>query len=131
MDNSGDRVSTLAQAVFAVLDKRRGFSFKAPLPAAGVKLEDYAGLYSAQPFGSESVVVPWAGGLAQLSLPSTDPATEISFLKPKGDDIFRRVRADGSEAEEVKFVRDDSGKVIRLIHFSNLFNLETSLAAAN
>jgi CubicO group peptidase (beta-lactamase class C family) len=129
MDNSGDRVANLAQAVFAILDKRKGFSFKAPLPAE-VKLEDYAGLYSAQPFGSESVILPWAGGLAQLSLPSTDPATEMSFLKPKGSDVFRRVRADGSEAEEIKFVRDGSGKVIRFVHFSNLFNMESPLAEA-
>jgi CubicO group peptidase (beta-lactamase class C family) len=130
MDNSGDGVATFAQAVFAILDKRKSFSFKAPMPAAGVKLEDYAGLYSAQPFGSESVVLPWAGGLVQLSLPSTDPATQMSFLKPKGGDIFKRIRADGTEAEEFKFVRDDSGKVIRFIHYSNLFNMESSLADA-
>jgi CubicO group peptidase (beta-lactamase class C family) len=130
MDNSGDAVAAFAQAIFAILDKRKSFSFKAPMPAEGIKLEDYAGLYSAQPFGSESVVLPWAGGLVQLSLPSTDPAAQMSFLKPKGGDIFKRVRPDGTEAEDVKFVRDDSGKVIRIVHFSNLFNLESSLAEA-
>ena len=47
-------------------------------------------------------MLPWAGGLALLSLPTTDPAGDIEFLKPKGGDVFRRVRKDGSEAEEIQ-----------------------------
>jgi hypothetical protein len=67
-------------------------------------------------------MVPWAGGLAYLHLPSSDPASEIAFFKPKGGDIFRRVRDDGSEAEEVKFERDATGKVTGFAHFSNRTN---------
>ena len=91
----------------------------APEPVRDVQLESYAGRYSTQPFGSEVVVVPWAGGLATLRLPSRAPATELSVLKPKGGDVFRRVRDDGSEAEEVVFERDAAGKVARLVLFSN------------
>jgi hypothetical protein len=66
------------------------------------------------------VIVPWAGGLAILSLPDDEPAEAIGFLKPKGGDTFRRVRDDGSEAEEIKFQRDTSGKVTGFLHFSNV-----------
>jgi CubicO group peptidase (beta-lactamase class C family) len=128
MDDSGDAVAGMAQDVFAILDRRKGFSFKAPLPAAGVKLEDYAGLYSAQPFGSESVILPWAGGLVVLRVPSSDPATDLSFLKPKGGDVFRGIRKDGSETEEYRFVRDGSGKVTQFVHFSNIYRMESALA---
>ncbi len=58
-------------------------------------------------------------GLAALWLPSTDPAEDIEVLKPKGGDLFRRLRADGSEADEVRFERDNAGRVYRFVEFSN------------
>jgi hypothetical protein len=130
LDNSAERPGAFAKAVFGILDKRKGFAFKAPVPAA-VKLEDYAGRYSGQPWGSESVMLPWAGGLAWIDLPSMDPAGDMTFLKPKGGDVFRHVRKDGSEAEELKFVRDASGRVTSFVHFSNPTLMEEPLAEAN
>ena len=130
MDNGAEVAGPFATAVFAILDKRKGYEFKAPLPATGVNLEDYAGRYSEQPWVSESVMLPWAGGLAFLALPTTDPAEDMHFLKPKGGDVFRRVRKDGSEAEEFKFVRDASGKVTSFMHFSNPTPMELPLAEA-
>jgi CubicO group peptidase (beta-lactamase class C family) len=131
MDNSSEEAGPFIRAVFAILDKRKGYAFKAPAPAAGVKLEEYAGRYSAQPWGSESVMLPWAGGLVTLELPADDPAGEMEFLKPKGGDIFRRVRKDGTEAEEFRFVRDASGKVTSFMHFSNPRNLVSTFPDPN
>jgi len=119
MDNAAERTPSFVEGVYAILDKRKGFSFKAPLPATGVDLEAYAGHYSQQPWGAESVILPWAGGLVILSLPNADPAGGMGFLKPKGGDAFRRIREDGSEAEEITFVRDASGKVTGFKQFSN------------
>ena len=116
--NTGSE-SSFAGAVFALLDKRKGYEFKEPAPATGVDLEAYSGHYTEQPWGSESVMAPWAGGLVYLHLPSAAPAEGLTFLKPKGGDVFRRVREDGSEAEEITFQRDPSGKVISFTHFSN------------
>jgi len=107
-----------AQSAFDLLDKRAGFKFKGAPPAA-VDLEAYAGRYGGQPWGAEIVVTPWAGGLALLNLPSNKPADGLSILKPKGGDRFRRVRDDGSEADEIRFERDAAGKVVRFIQFSN------------
>jgi hypothetical protein len=129
MDNASDTTGSFVQAIFAILDKRKGFSFNGPLPA-GVKPDDYAGRYSGQPWNSESAVLPWAGGLAILPLPNNDPAGAISFLKPKGGDIFVRIRPDGTDAEEYKFVRDPSGKVASFVHFSNPSLLQSPLSAA-
>ena len=119
LDNVAERPGPWAAAVFAILDKRKGYEFKKPGPASGVNLEDYAGRYSGQPWNSESVVLPWAGGLVSLTLPTEDPVGGLQFFKPKGADVFRRVRDDGSEAEEVTFIRDSSGKVTSYVHFSN------------
>jgi CubicO group peptidase (beta-lactamase class C family) len=116
-----------AASVFELLDKRKDWNFKAPLPAKDVDLEVYAGRYSNQPWNAEFVVVPWAGGLAVLSLPSLDPAADLVVLKAKGADAFRVVRADGSEADEVRFERDASGRVIRFVEFSNFFSRLGSL----
>jgi CubicO group peptidase (beta-lactamase class C family) len=127
MDNSAERPGAFARAVFAILDKRKGYAFKAPFPATGVNLEDYAGRYGEQPWESESVMLPWAGGLVAMSLPTDDPAGEMKFFKPKGGDVFRRVRKDGSEAEEIRFMRDAAGKVTSFMHFSNPSVMETPL----
>jgi hypothetical protein len=54
-----------------------------------------------------------------LSLPNNDPVAALEFFKPKGGDIFREVREDASEAEEVKFIRDASGNVTGYIQSSN------------
>jgi len=120
MDDAAEEAGQFTAAMFAILDKRKGYEFKEPPPASGVDLEAYSGHYSEQPWGSEEVIVPWAGGLAHLSLPTNNPADDIAFFKPKGGDVFRRVRDDGSEAEEIKFQRDPSGKVVSYVHFSNI-----------
>lgn len=127
MDSSSETTGAFAAAVFAILDKRKSFSFKGAAPAAGVKLEEYAGRYSGQPWNSESAVLPWAGGLVIFGLPNTDPAAAMGFLKPKGGDVFRVMRKDGTEAEEYKFVRDAAGKVVSFVHFSNPSPMEVSL----
>ncbi len=110
-----------AAGMFAILDKRSGFAFKSPAPAPRVRLEDFAGRYSVQPWGSESGIIPWAGGLAMMDLPNNNPVSATSFLKPKGGDAFRVVRDDGSEADEIRFERDNRGRVVRLIRFSNRY----------
>jgi hypothetical protein len=130
LDNSAETTSVFARAVFGLLDKRKSFAFKAPLPATGVNLEDYSGFYSQQPWESEEAILPWAGGLAVFDLPTDDPAGTMEFLKPKGGDVFRRVRKDGTEAEEYSFVRDASGKVTSYVHFSNPSYKENSPIAA-
>ena len=93
-----------------------------PRQAQGLRVQSAASCHRSQSGGlcrpllrnsrgfRESVMLPWAGGLAFLALPTTDPAEDLRFLKPKGGDIFRRVRKDGSEAEEFKFVQMPSAK---------------------
>ena len=119
LENAPEAPRRYAQGVFDLMGKRDAFTFKAPEPAKGVDLEAYAGRYSGQPFVSEVLILPWAGGLASLRVPSRAPVDDISFLKPKGGDLFRRVRDDGSEAEDIRFERDAAGKVIRYVTFSN------------
>jgi CubicO group peptidase (beta-lactamase class C family) len=119
MLNAMEDTSREADGVFAILDKRKGYEFKDPKPASGVKLDDFVGHYSGQPWDSEAAIEPWAGGLVLLGLPADKPAEGMAFLKPKGGDVFRRVRDDGSEAEEFQFKRDASGKVTGFVHFSN------------
>ena len=114
MENPGEEV----EGVFAILDKRKGYEFKDA--TKGVALEAFTGRYSQQPWGSEAVIEPWAGGLVLLRLPSDKPVESMAFLKPKGGDVFRRVRDDGSEAEEFVFQRDSAGKVTGFLHFSNV-----------
>lgn len=122
--------SRYVAAVFALLDKRKGFAFKGQPPARDIDLEAYAGRYSDQPWGAEVAVAPWAGGLAIISLPSADPMARLTILKPKGGDVFRRVRDDGSEADDIRFERGPDGKVTGFSRFSNSSPRLADIAAA-
>jgi CubicO group peptidase (beta-lactamase class C family) len=116
---TGERPGTYAFGVFDILDKRQAGKSQAPAGPGDVDLESYAGRYAAQPWHSEVVVVPWDGGLVVLWIPTANPAEDVDILRPKGGDLFRRVRSDGSEADEVRFERDPSGRVCRFVQFSN------------
>ncbi|MDB5423661.1 MAG: class beta-lactamase-related serine hydrolase [Phenylobacterium sp.] len=111
--------SRYVAGAFALMDKRRGWAFRGAPPAKDVDLETYAGRYSDEPWSPEVAIVPWAGGLALIYLPSDDPTARLTILKPKGGDVFRRVRDDGSEAEDYRFERGRDGKVTGFSHFSN------------
>jgi CubicO group peptidase (beta-lactamase class C family) len=86
---------------------------------AKVDLEAYAGLYNAQPWWGETVVLPWQGKLAIFGLPSGNPAQSLRLLKHIEGDTFRRIRKDETLGEEVLFERDKTGKVFRMWHHSN------------
>jgi CubicO group peptidase (beta-lactamase class C family) len=118
MMNAAQPTNPYVNGVFDILGKRRNFSFSGTAPAK-IDLEDYAGRYSEQPWGSESIYVPWAGGLAYLAVPSQSPLDDMSFLKPVARDVFRRIRADGTDADEIRFERDSTGKVARVVIFNN------------
>lgn len=102
-----------------LLNRRGTWSFgERAIPSA--ELEAYAGHYSLKPWGAEAIIVPWGGGLAFLSLPSRNPNDDLEILKPtSAKDVFRRVRPDETEAEEVRFERNISGKVVRLVWHDN------------
>lgn len=118
MTTGAERPGGYALEGFKLLDKRKAYVAKGAAPAR-VDLEQYAGRYEGQPWAAEVLVAPWAGGLALLNLPSSAPSEALTLLKPKGGDVFRHLRDDGSEADEVRFERDKDGRVVRFVQFSN------------
>ena len=82
-------------------------------------LDDYVGGYSAQPWGSESAVVRWKGGLATLSLPTNDPAGALTRLGHDDGDVFYVIRSDGERGHDVVFHRDASGRVVSYSQHGN------------
>lgn len=88
--------------------------------SAGIDLEQYTGLYNAQPWGSEKKVITWYGHLAIIDLPSENPLEEMTLLQHISGDIFRRIRRDQELGEEIRFERDEkTGKVTRMWANSN------------
>lgn len=74
-------------------------------------LEVYAGKYSAQPWRSERVIVPWGKDLALLNLPESDPAGNMAILRHTRADTFKYVRDDGTLGGEVRFERDSEKRI--------------------
>jgi CubicO group peptidase (beta-lactamase class C family) len=87
-----------------------------------VDLEEYAGLYSAQPWWGETAILPWKGKLAVFGLPARNPAQGMGLLKHIEGDTFRRLRSDKTLGAEVIFERDNLGKVVRFWEHSNFQN---------
>jgi hypothetical protein len=89
-------------------------------PPAEIDLEEYTGLYNAQPWGSEKKVLTWYGHLAILELPSANPLEDMTLLKHVTGDIFQKIRRDESLGEEFIFERDlKTGKVTKMWANSN------------
>ncbi len=82
------------------------------------ELKAFVGRYQSWLAG-ESVVLPWKGGLAVLSLPTDSPLDALTPLKHVEGPIFRRVRDNGELGEAFEFEVDESGEVTRVWHNSN------------
>lgn len=111
-----ENVSAYVDKVFDLLDKRNGFAFETP---AAIDLTPYVGRYQDGVWASETVVMPWAGGLAAFDLPTADPASAMVFLKPQGENRFVALRDDGSESDAVRFERGPDGQVTSMVRFSS------------
>jgi CubicO group peptidase (beta-lactamase class C family) len=115
--NAMDDPGTVARGI-AALFRARGAA--APFdPVAGVTLSDYTGVYDAQPWGANFILIPWAGGLTAIDPSQENPLEGMDRLKPLAKDRFRVVTASGEERELVTFERDATGKVVAAIQHSN------------
>ncbi|QKG70766.1 serine hydrolase domain-containing protein [Erythrobacter mangrovi] len=115
--NAMDDPDLIARGIAALI-KARGAAttFDA---VEGVTLEDYTGVYDGQPWNSDFMLIPWAGGLTWLQPDADNPASGMWRLKPLGKDSFRVVTDKGEERELVMFERDATGKVVASIQHSN------------
>jgi len=108
--NTPQSAGWLATEVGKLIGSRMGVSeFDAPESGA-VDLSAYSGFYSAQPWGREFVVVPWAGGLRSFDVSYNEP-NGFGRLKPLGDDRFLRLTGDGEEREVITFHRKSDGSI--------------------
>jgi len=83
-------------------------------------LDDFVGAYSQQPWGGETAVVRWKGGLAMLSLPTDNPVRALTRIRHEEGDVFRRVRADDELGEAIVFERGADGRVTGYRQHGNL-----------
>ena len=113
---SGEEPAKYANGMRKILEKVDSkASEKKELP----DLEAYAGRYDLQPWWGEITVLPWQDKLVVVSMPADDPAEGMTFLKHIEGDTFRRIRDDEELGEEIRFEREDSGKVVRMWQHSN------------
>lgn len=90
----------------------------ADLPAG---FERFVGSYDENPWGGESAVVPWQGGLAVLWLPTMSPADDLAPLEHVEGNTFRRILDDGELGEAYEFVEDAEGAVVGMRYHSNTY----------
>jgi hypothetical protein len=81
----------------------------------------FVGSYDEDPWGGESAVVPWKGGLAILWLPTMNPLDDLTRLEHVAGNTFRRIRDDGEPGETYVFVEAGDGRVTGLRYHSNTY----------
>ncbi|MDA7787681.1 beta-lactamase family protein [Sphingomonadaceae bacterium] len=122
MMNTMDSPGALARGIGALMQKRVGTS-----DLSGAEkvpdLAEFAGHYDSQPWANEFVIMPWAGGLVTLDLPTGDPANDIGLMKPLGGDRFVALNDKGRERDVIEFIRDEGGNVTALRRFENTYPL--------
>ncbi|MBT8398217.1 MAG: beta-lactamase family protein [Gemmatimonadetes bacterium] len=77
-----------------------------------VDFTKYLGTYTGGLGGDETVVVPWAGGIGTMGLPSDNPS--VRPLEHVEGDTFRRPGREERPGSEVIFDTDADGRVIRM-----------------
>ncbi|MFH1764896.1 MAG: serine hydrolase domain-containing protein [Gemmatimonadota bacterium] len=122
-----DKIATIAMANAMInpgIFTRRAYEIIAPaIKAAKDKPDEgeetpaefgvYIGAYDSYPWGGETHVIPWKGGLAVVSFPTDDPLGNLVRLKHIEGHTFRRIRDDESLGEERSFEVDSEGEVVR------------------
>jgi CubicO group peptidase (beta-lactamase class C family) len=83
-------------------------------------LDNFVGAYSQQPWGGETAVVRWKGGLAMLNLPTDNPLRALTRIRHQEGDVFRRVRPDDELGEAIVFERGADGRVTGYRRHGNL-----------
>ena len=115
----------VSEAIVAAAGGEGGASRTAQASSNGhehreVDLAPYVGTYSAQPWGSETAVVRWKGGLATMGLPTDNPLRALTRLRHVDGHVFRRVLRDGELGEEIVFETDGTGRVTGFRQHGNL-----------
>lgn len=115
--NAMESAGGIARRLGALLSARLGAnSFEQPKGGA-VNLAEYAGYYDPAPWERETVVVPWAGGLAVVTASDSDPADNLTRLKPLGGDQFRVMHRSGEERDIVSFIRDSDSNITHMSRY--------------
>jgi hypothetical protein len=90
-------------------------------PAAGADLEEFEGLYEFPGWDRDYYVAPYGDELILIRPYVESLGRSLSRYRKVGPDTFRRVRADDSLAEEIRFDRGRDGRPNKLWWFSNYF----------
>ena len=116
---SGTNPNKYANGISGILNKVKKEKGDTKDETAEINLTDYVGYYNLQPWWSEIYFSSWEGKLVSLSLPTDDPADNMTFYKQVEGDVFRRIRDDDTLGETLEFKRDENGKVVKAVRFDN------------
>lgn len=118
---NGVDAGKFAHKAYEILSKPIADALKSPGKAktADPSFQKYTGIYSNQPWGGETAVFTWKGGLAMVSFPTGSPLKGIRKLKHIKGHTFRRIRKNDKLGEEIVFNVDNDGKVINFRQHSN------------
>ncbi len=118
---NGVDAGKFAHKAYEILSKPIAKALKSPGKAkpADPSFQKYTGTYDQQPWGGETAVFNWKGGLAMITFPTNNPVKGIRKLKHIGGDTFRRIRDNDKLGEEIVFIVDKGGKVTGYRRHSN------------
>ena len=123
-----EKIATIAMSNAMIntgIFTRRAYEIMAPAIKAAMEspddakatppeFEKYVGAYDEYPWGGESQVIPWKGGLALVGFPTEDPLDGLTRLKHIEGHTFRRILDDDELGREVSFELDAQGQVVRM-----------------
>ena len=117
--NAMDDPGAITMTVLQLAKARQGAARFDPPTGETIALADYAGRYEGQPWGGDFALVPWHGGLIEVSLAGEPLDMPLLRLKPLGKDRFQAISPTGDDLDVLVFQRDAKGAVSALVRHSN------------
>ena len=124
VNTNGENPGQFGQRAYEIVAPAIKAATKSPDDAKilNPELRKFIGTYDSYPWGGESQVISWEGGLAVIGFPTTNPLQNLTKLKHIEGNTFRRIRDDETLAEEVIFEVGPNGEVLRMKQHSNYSN---------
>jgi CubicO group peptidase (beta-lactamase class C family) len=83
------------------------------------ELKEYVGVFRGNGMGGYTYYGTWGDKLVSIGLRTGDPGESMTMYRRVDKDHFVRIRDNGEDGENMQFIRNEDGEVVRMKYYDN------------